>query len=683
MATIPMGNFGQAVARPAPRPNIPRGNQMGDAVQGLGQVASNVLQDAAQQQNRLGLRAADEQMRKDAEVKAAAQQAARFAAVTQAEDGLEDLHEQIATGVRDGTVPKDKAGEQYRASAAKVVEQMGQALPDTPDKPVVVAGIHRKASRLENRIGRAVADRDRVDVTAGLETSLEYLQRLYRTEPEKAQAQAGALIEQLGPHSTLNPQQVGARWQRWREDTQFTAGYELVSRARDDRKALEAAERALADPKALPDLDPQRRASLQDRAQNFRMAFEQKAEWAAQRQQREGERRLKLAEAEFNTFQAMADRGTALSPDYIDRVMRSTAGTPYQGGVAALARQSREVGGLAAQPVALQQQALDGLNALIAQRGRSPELDARKEQLEKVLAGSRQDLERDALRAGLERGVVTDLQPLDMARGLPGFLESLQSRVPTAQRVGAWAGRPVSPVTADEAKGLAKMLGAMAPDAKGNALGLMMQGMPAEQGQALARQIDAQDRPLALAMAAGASQTTQGRFVSELILRGQQAMRDKAIKVEGGAEFGLKAQVAKEIGDSVPGQARTDLIDAATLIYVGKQAEGDTISMQGAVRLALGGDLIEHNGRRVPVPAGMDGPALQQRLMKMPERAISQQAPDGFVYIPGGRPMGVPEFLAALPGAQLEPAGLGRYVVRSGGGLVLNNQRRPIVVDVR
>ena len=60
------------------------------------------------------------------------------------------------------------------------------------------------------------------------------------------------------------------------------------------------------------------------------------------------------------------------------------------------------------------------MNSQIAKSGRSPELDKRKDQIEKVLRGSQADLEKDGLRAGLERGVITDLQPLDQSKGMPG-----------------------------------------------------------------------------------------------------------------------------------------------------------------------------------------------------------------------------------------------------------------------
>ena len=96
-----------------------------------------------------------------------------------------------------------------------------------------------------------------------------------------------------------------------------------------------------------------------------------------------------------------------------------------------------------------------------------------------------------------------------------------------------------------------------------------------------------------------------------------------------------------------------DVIDAARLFYIGQQSAGLSPSPQGAVALALGGPLTEHAGKEFRCRRA----STADKLQRYPVQDIAAQAPDGFVYLPGGRPMGVPEFLGALPSAQLEPAG--------------------------
>jgi len=688
MATIPMGNFGQTVARPAPMPTIPRGDAIGQAVDRTGQIAFNVVTDMAQQQTRLQLQDAAEQKRKDEEAQHAAIRAQTITALTGTKDKLADLHDQITQGVLDGSVPKDKAESEYASQSAKVLEGIGTDLPEA-QRGIVLAELNGDAARLGNSVRKAVTQRDRQDVTSGISQTLEYLQRQYRADPAKATQQAMDLVDQLGPHSTLNPEQLAKLKQSWKEGTQYTAGYELVSAGRADRKMLDAAEKTITT--GLPDIDPQKRATLLDRIAAYRLHLDQKAELAAARAQREAERRLKLAEAEFNTFQVMADKGTILDPAYIDRALTATSGTPYQSGVRALAQQAKDMGGLAAQPVQQQQMLLDQVNALIAQRGRSPELDKRKDQIEKVLRGSQQDLDRDGLRAGLERGVITDLKPLDQSGGIPGLIQQLQARVPLAQRVSMWAGRQVSPMTDEEAAQLKHQLDALPAKERSGMVATLAQAIGPQAAQGLAVQMDKKDKGMALAFAFSGSQTTEGRFTSELLLKGQQAKLD-GTSTKGEKQPDLKpaqwsAHIAAELDGVFPAQTLTDQTrEAAVLIAHGiASEEGGRLStkdLDRAVRLAVGGSVVEHNGRKVLLPAGVDEDMLAKRLRSISAEELAKQAPEGQVRA-GGVPMPVADFVKTLPGQQLMYAAPGKYVVIVSGRPVLNAKGQPIIVGVQ
>lgn len=682
MATIPMGNFGQQVARPSQPGRMPAADQVSDAVGRIGQmgerIAAAYVGDMAQMEAEDRRLQAEEQKRQAAAAEAAAR-GKEALALQQAEDSLADLHDQVANGIRDGSIPKDKAEATWNEQASKLTSQAAESFrPQSRD--LVGARLQGVAARLGNGVRKAREQRDRQDVTASLDGILQSAQREYARDPQTAEAKVQGALSTLGPMSLYTPEVLARKAQAWREDAQFNVAYSAVSAGRADRKALDAAQGMLKD---LSALDPQKRAVLEDRIAGYRLHLDQQDELRQQRAARQAEARMRQAQAEFQTFQALADKGTVLEPAYVDRVLAATTGTPYQAGIRQLVQTQREVGGLAAQPVAAQRATLDQIDALIAQNGRSPELDKRREQVEKVLRGSEKDMQEDALRAGLQRGVITSLPPLNFGAGFEGVAQQMQQRVQQAGVVSAWAGRPVSPFTSDEAVQVARMFQTLAPDQKAQSIAALTQQMPAGQAAALARQMDGQDRPLALALAVANQRTTEGRYTSELILRGAQVMRDRAVKEEKGAEFGLQATIAKEVGDAVAGKAREDVIEAARLIYLGKRAAGENVSERGAVALAVGGPIVEHNGRKVPVPAGMEADTLRQRLATLPAAKLADQVPDGQVVIPGGSSMGVADFLRLLPDAQLESAGPGQYTVRSGGGLVLNSKRRPIVVDVR
>lgn len=679
---IPGGDdLGQRVAQP---PNLTGAGVVNPAAfgqapaAGLARMGDEMQRREAHEAQRM--RAESEEQTR---VWDAAQKASAMDVLQRTRDDLAALHDDFGDGVRTGRIGKDKAGEEWGQQSR---ERIGAALENVPVtyRQQVQRDLDGRAASLARGVTRAVVARNRADVTASLDSILESEARTYGRDAVGSTARVNAAIASLGPNSDYQPDQLARKGQAWLEGAQFTTAFGAVTAAREDPKALAALDAQLKNPDYLASLDPQRRATLLDRVNGYRLHHEQQAELRAQRAAREAERVMRKAEAEFNAFQALADKGGALSTEYVDRAIAATAGTPYQQGIRALAQQARETGGIAAHPIAAQRAALANIDAFIATNGRTPELDKRRGQIEGVLKAAENDVQADPMRAAAERGVLARIEPLDLSGGIQGLASQLGSRSVQADVVRQWAGKPsVSPFTADEAQQVGRLLRAAPADQQGQAIAALSQALPPHQTAALAAQIDKADRPLALAMAAGADRTTQGRTTAELILRGAQAIKDKSIKEEKGAEFGVRAQIAKTVGDALAGNDRESVIDAARLIYLGEQAAGETVTAESAVRLALHGDIVEHNGRRIPVAVGVDAASLGEKLRRLPRQQVEAQAPDGYVYLPGGRPMGVPEFLASLPDAQLEPAGHGKYMVRSGGSLVMNASRQPIVVEAR
>lgn len=688
MGQIPVGDFGQRVARPMQAPQVRQSEALVNAQNRAAQAGTQVATDMAEQDTRNRLQALSEEEHKAREAANAALKAKSVLALNGAQDALKDLHDEVTNGVLNGTVDKAKAEATWRERAGKVLSETGKDLPEDR-RALMAAELSRDADRLGNGVRKAVTLRDRHDVKAGIDQTLEFLQRQYRTDPEGATRRATALLEQLGPHSTMTPEQVAQKGQAWKEGTQYTAGFELVTAGRHDRKALDAAEKTITT--GLPDLDPQKRAGLLDRVSSYRFALDQRDELAAQRLQRKADALMKKAEAEFNTFQAMADKGTILAPEYIDRALQATAGTPYAAGIKALAQQARDVGGLAAQPLPAQRAQLQQIDALIAQQGRTPELDKRRTQVEKVLNGSLQDLERDPLRAGLERGVITELAPLQQGGGLPAMVQQLQQRVPLAERVSTWAGRPVSPLTADEAAQLKHQLDALPAKERSGFVAAIAQAVGPQQAQGMAKQMDGKDRGLALALAAGADATTAGRFTGELILKGQAA------KADGTSTKGQKQPEVKAAGWRAHAAAALDgvfanaefsgqVAQAAELIMHGMASErGGDLSkddMDRAVRLAIGGSIVERNGQKLPLPAGVEPSAFEKRIESVSADELRGQVGSDVVVAGGSRiPLG--EFVKTLPGQQLMPVRRGQYAVIVGGRPVMSTTGQPVLIGVR
>lgn len=455
-------------------------------------------------------------------------------------------------------------------------------------------------------------------------------------------------------------------------------------KGKDGGRASDAADRVKNDP-LLAAMSAKSLASLVDYASTRVSQQEAAAAADAERRARQAEiaasKKDREASRAFNILHAMQLDGRVIdmqSPS-VQASMHAMEGTPYAAAFREGLKDAARRSAAALQPVPTQRDQLSGLYALRNTQGTSAELEEEIKRREDVLAAAEQAYRQDPLQAMAERGVIPFLPPVDTSSA-DALIAGLPVRSQLASVARQQTGQAASPLTKAEAEAMATHLQALPPDQRGTQIAVMASVVPGDQLQALARQIDAKDKPLALAMAAGASATTEGRTVAELILRGAQAVKDKSIKEEKGAEFGVRASIASRIGNAVPETVREDVIEAARYIYLGKSAAGERVTFDGAIRLAIGGDLVEHNGQTVPVPPDVD---LPSRLQTYPEADIARQTADGWVYITGQRPMGVPEFLAGLPTAQLEPVGLGRFMVRSGGGVVTNHKREPIVVTVK
>lgn len=619
-----------------------------------------------------------EKKRQDAIAEAARKQQ-DLLTLQQGKDALRDAHDEIATNIANGTLDKG-AAESTWAERSKQLAGEHAAKLSSGYQDVAKRELEGMSLTLGNSVRRVVEKRNQSDIQAGIDQTLEYQQRQFATDPAKAQAMAMATLEQLGPFSGWTPEQLQRKAQSWKEGTQFTQAYGAISAGRNDRKALAEAEKMVGE---LPDLDPQKRAQLMDRAQAYRLHLDQQDELRAQRAQRAADAMLKRAEASFTTFQTLADKGGVLDPAYIDKVTRETAGTPYQAGVLALAKQAVETGGFAAQPIANQRAALMALDTQIAQQGRNPTLDKHREKLERVLRASESDLKADPLNAALQRGVITEVAPLNITAGVAGIVQQLGARSEQARVVETWAGAPVSPLLKSEADNLSGMLRSMPPEQRATALEALSRTMTPRQAQALAGQLDGSDKALGLALAYGSAQTSFDRPVSELILRGQIALKEaKTVKLDDKAEEGLTAQLDKELGGAIANPEQAQRVrEAAKLIWAGKASEGQRIDPANAVRLAVGGSIAEHNGAKVVLPAGMDESALRQRLQSFTPEAFAGQLPDGKAYV-RGQAMDAAQFVASLPGAQLRTLARGRFAVVSGGAVVTNARMQPVVVEV-
>jgi len=592
-------------------------------------------------------------------------------------DQLGDLVDEIDQGVKTGQIDKTAAGQQWQERSAKLLED---GLPGVPDAHRELARIDLAglSQRLTSKVGNSVRERDRHDTLSSLNQTLEYTQRMATTEPAKARTIMADTLDQLGPFAGLAPDQIGKAKQAWIEGTAYTRAFSTVQAARSDNRALAEVERGIGENQ---DLDPQRRASLLAQIDGYRAANEARAIRQAHAAEIQAARIERESSSAFTVLSGWALAGKAANPEANAALIGKLTPT-HAAAYRAMAAEIPARTAAAMLPLDQQQAQLDQLMAARNAQGTSQVLEQEITRRQQVLSESRRDYTEEPLRAGAERGVIPAVAPLRMG-SLDELAAGLGERVQQAQTVATRTGRPVSPLLSEEAGRVGDLLNAMAPAERAKRIAQIAGVLPPGMAQALAKQIDAKDKGLALEIAAGTTKTAAGRYTGEWIARGRQAVKDKAIKEDSAAQTGLRATIAAEVGDALTGKAREDVVEATRFMMLGLQAVGENPKVRDVVGMAVGGAIIEHNGRRIPVPAGIaDDAALKQRLRTMPPEALLDQLPDNTVYLPGGKPMAAMDFMAGLPEAQLEPVGEGRYAVRAGGSLVMSAESRPVVIQL-
>lgn len=541
--------------------------------------------------------------------------------------------------------------------------------------------VHERAFSFE-------ADSRRAKVVDDFSTGLDAARRTAQADPSQF---AQLMAEQLAAANalTLDPKSKAKLLESTRETIAFDTASGIVGRDPDaflamsgmaggkskDGKPLPAdpakAAKAVADNPILSNLRPEHLHSLVERA--TMLSITRRAELDAER-----ERQARRAEANAERIGREQDRAWLIVSDRLRNgiptdpsapELRVLQGSPYAAEYQARIGEMAARASVAGLPIDQQQARLDQLKAQQL-KGSNKQLDREIEQSQQILDGAKSAYKAEPLRAGADRGIIATPTPLDVSN-LDAAIAGMPARVEQAKMVETRTRQAVSPFLAPEADAIANQLQALGWDERGKRIGQLAAGMTPQQAQAFASQIDPKNRVLALELSAGTSRTDSGKYVAQWIGRGQQFLKDKP--QDGEKASAVRNDIAKYVGESLSGKTREDTIDAAYYAYMGQKDAGLRPSSDGVVSLVLGGPLVEHNGRSIPVPKDIDLPKAL--------RTGAYLAPSGPVFV-NGRQISEAEFRAMLPDAQLEPAGFGRYTVRAGTGLVLDANRKPVRISV-
>lgn len=712
MARIPGAEgFGDAIARPrrnneTQTPAAAFGAGVAASLQGIGNdmARRDAIAQAERDQEERRAAAEAEQARK------AADRAQAVSVLQRTGDEVSALADEMQAEVLAGKVDKRTAAEEWQRRAW---ERVGTALEEVPQEHLAATnqGLTHTIQSLGRRtIAPAVLKKDQHDTRAGLDAIFESAGRLYRTDAARAEQQVDQAIADLGPHTGLLPDQLQKARQGWVEGSQYTKGFEAITAGRHTLEGLAAAQRLVEGD--LPALDPQKRATLLRTIDSDRAQLEAEALRKAQRRALSAEVADRRARAVLTSVEVLADKGGALDPEWLAGRLKKLEGTEYHATAVALAQQAAAGNGVAVKPIDWQVATLQALDAEIAANGNTPERQARRERVERILKSSQGDAGRNALQAWQERS--REVAPPIDTSSPQALAATLAQRGEVAARAQAWSGGPMHVALEHELPKIKQMLDVLPVKERAQAIATVAGALGPQASAGLARQLEKGDEALWLAFGFAGSQTPEGRLTSELILRGQSAKKD-GTSTKGESKPDVKvgewsARFAKQLDGAFPTPALTKgTLDAALLIAHGMAAEnGGRLrdrDMDRALQLAVGGTLLPSRGPSIPgpngrearaplvVPQGMDEDALDKRLRSVRPLEIGRQAAaptaDGqpqdlskATVLAAGTPLSVEEFLKVLPGQELEYAGPGRVSVIMGGRPVVNAAGRRIIIEL-
>lgn len=680
MARIPDGSqFGQVVARGGPMANIDPGAYGAETAQALTRAGNigmegaqkSLNQDAADAKHQQALALAEQKQQaheQEQEAKAAAKEAVRVKALTATatvQGGLAGLHDKLQADLESGAIDKADVGAAWTEQSKKLVDD-SLAGVDDGHRDLVSATLLNDVGRYGQSVNKLVVQRDKQDILTGGLSYIEQMQRFAARGPKEAD-QAISNVRDFwtatGPMAGEAPAQAAARVQRFTEGVRSHQATDLVNK--DPAAAL----KALKNNDFLPELDPDKRTALI-----------QTADAAVLRNQQRGALHAEAAAREqtkaWEGLQSVYNAGKMPTPEYAATLAKTFKGTPYEAALKTMMADGPANAAFVVQPVQQQELALTALQNKMNSGGATPEEIKQYEKLDRVHKATLADISNDPYKAASERGVLLNVQPLTI--DLKTLPQQLAQRAQQAGILSKWAGKEVSLFRPDEADKVARVLQAMPPADKAGALAGLSGVMTPGQRVAFAQQVGPKDRGLELAAGMGSGMTTSGRYASELLLIGQQAIKDKSVKNDSTAVTGTKATAAEYLGTAVVGKQRDDVLEAATMIYHGMQSEGNGADVERAVRMALGGPVLTHNGKKVAAPARFD----QGTFAKAVESTAQAAVGGGPVYI-GGQEYPSDAFLKALPTSDLQAVGAGRYIVRAGAGLVTNKNGKALVLEVK
>jgi hypothetical protein len=697
MARIPIfPDVGQRIAPiiPGPREPVAGAGAIGEAVSRAGAIAGNIAgaeqqremqmdERAGQQRDRLLAAEIDEKAREtlrvqreeEAErrrVEADAKTARlRQTALTYYAEGA-TIADQVTAEVRAGRVPRDTAASVLDQRLGELRTMLTTGFDATTGLPQLTTAIQERDITFRRGFGQDMTRLATEERVGSLTASLEQLERIGMRNPDDAISRAAALMSTEGV-AVLGADRATAQLAKFREGVIGNYWKRRLVDSPDDARSLGVLATQI---KGDDRLDPGTATALLATVESRQAAAQQRALVAAERIGRDNERA-------FSAAASVVQAGKLLDPTLATQLSQRFRGTAFEGAFRSLVSAAPAQVAFSSQPLSSQERALFDLQKKGNTVGWTPAEQKQYETLNKAHEETLREVRVDPWKAGLERGVIPQVQPLtlDLAT-LPAQLAARQEQ---SRALEAWAGRAVSPFRPEEAATLAGMLTAMQPAAQVAAIKTLATAIPPRQMRAVAAQMG-RDGPSALASIAlhAANETGANRNVGELIARGANLISTGSVKMDTAKETGVRSQIRELIRGTYATMAEENMaVEDAFRIAATFHSEGrdsaNRSNIQNAVDLATGGIYEHTGGARVAKPYGWSDANMRD--------AMAAQVPARIEAAAGGRPMLgdrpiAPDDLYRQRrlwqlGTTQQP---GAYTVSIGGRMVTRPDGRPLIL---
>ncbi|MEM5429401.1 hypothetical protein [Cupriavidus oxalaticus] len=665
---ISLGNFGNTIARPGPAVEAPASAFGVGISQAAGRLADGVgdLGRAIQAND-------DAQRRANAAV-----------SLAQLDNDVRDLHDNIGREVEAGTIKASDAIPTYRQ---RVQDLQGQRLGqmDADTRQLIEANVIRTTGAMERNLQGVVVKRQQSEIGGSLNTLGEQFQRNAMRDLPGAIAQYHGAVDTMGPQAGWTPEQITKAKNAFTEGATFNFANATLegTAASGNAELIRGAMGKISGPEGEA-IDPAKRTALMTKGYGYLNGIEAANVRATEKAEREQLARENQAVDAYNKVFDLSAQGRYLSQEAINDLAIATAGTAMAGPAQELVKSQSKVAGFASMSLPQQQAVLERQRAAGSDPkiGVSPVEQQVYKQMDSIYTAGVRAYKDNPWQAAQERGVIRDAPTITL-NNVQDAQNVIGQRMQQIGQVEVAAGRKVSPLQPEEAQTIGRLVRALPPEQQASALaafgGLLGD---ADRVSDLARQMSEKDKTIGMAMAYANSRTSAGRYTSELVLRGERALKDGSVKVDSAKETGWRAEIAGRIGDATLNQdVRQQWIDAAYLIQASIAADGGGTDIRRAVDLATGGLREQRDGSKVPRPYGMSDDTFTQRLGTLAPADLSQQAPGGQVFS-GKTAIPLDQFIQQLPQASLVHAGQGRYAVRAGQGFVTNSAGQRITIDL-